>query len=396
MNVNDDSTTKGFVIVCEGGDEICVADVETSNRFDECNFFKNVFRHGTLESEGRRIDKPDWTGVTAKGFVNLVTNGRYKCRNGHDYLCMIEACEQMLYPVKGSPFGVIAKENTVDNSMGKETIAKYHDVVIRHTFQWTLETGNRISSDTFSCLLDQDITISTEDDFSFEKEKSSCLLDQDTSISADMMESFRLMMSAIDFSLLDKTHPRSLVIRCDSVNFQSSVFKVYTSFCQAIQQGKEELSLRVPMGLSAMISIDAVCKRTGARRYFHKGSSFGFYLQGGNTCGAVPTFIGSFPQLKDTLDNLNENQISTKACSLRIIAPTQTTLFHLIGACQYCIDNQNSIGADFKTNALYAVKTVRDMKILLSHLANKSIGLQQDNYSRFRMVGLTYPEKEVF
>jgi hypothetical protein len=125
-------------------------------------------------------------------------------------------------------------------------------------------------------------------------------------------------------------------------------------------------------------------------------------LVGSNYDGFCPTFTGSFKQLKDTLDLLNEEYLSIyqdrfsskkyNSCSLRITAPTHDTMSRLIAACHHCTDNPDSLGADFGYNAMYAIKTVNDMKILLSHLADGSKAVSGRVTGSFKLVELSKPK----
>lgn len=207
-----------------------------------------------------------------------------------------------------------------------------------------------------------------------------------------------------DLSLLgSKLEPCQ--IRCDSLVFHSCFYDVYKSLCREnpAKEGHriwdgEQFWLRVPMffGFNPSL-IDGICRKTGASGYIHQKSSIGFYLDESNY-GVCPTFTGSFKQLKDTLDILIEIGIPTyrtssstecKRCSLRIKAPTSDTTSRIIDACRHCADNPNSLGADFRVNALYAIKTVNDMKILLSHLVSDGSKAVPGS---FKLVELTQPK----
>lgn len=63
-------------------------------------FFANIFCHKMVESKIRRITKSDWTVATAKELVNLFTYEKVKLDSAHEFLFLMDACEQMPFPVE--------------------------------------------------------------------------------------------------------------------------------------------------------------------------------------------------------------------------------------------------------------------------------------------------------
>jgi hypothetical protein len=393
---NDD---QGFTIVCHDGEEVYVAADEAAKLIERCDFFANVFRHDMLESKARRITKPDWTVRTAQGFVELVTKEKAKSDSAIECLDLIDACEQMLFPVEILPSSAVATDSQV---MDKESVVKLCKVATRNPFEWELLTTNsrlssntlRLSSETFHRLLQHNITVSTEEDFRLRTIKE-CATQPCMMARRQRGLSFLLSDLSLLGSKLEPWH-----IRCDSLEFHSCFYDVYKSLCREnpAKEGhriwdREQFCLRVPMFIGFNSSlIDGICRKTGASGYIHQKSSIGFYLDG-SFYGFCPTFTGSFKQLKDTLDRclgIYWTSFSTecKRCSLRIKAPTSDTTVRLIDACRHCADNPNSLGADFRVNALYAIKTVNDMKILLSHLVSDG---SKAVLGSFKLVELTQP-----
>jgi hypothetical protein len=143
-------------------------------------------------------------------------------------------------------------------------------------------------------------------------------------------------------------------------------------------------------------AVEAIKNRV--RAYVHTKSSLGYYLDGGGG-GGCPTFFGSFQQLNEALRMIPDHLISLgdasaiggKRCSLRVCAPRDENLLRLLAATQHCQDNPGTLGVDIDANAYFAVKTIGDMKILLSHLAsNNSTDLTAQ--PRVQVVELTYPK----
>jgi hypothetical protein len=391
---------QSFTIVCHDGEEVYVAADTAELLSERCEFFANVFRHEMVESKSRRLTKPDWTVATAKGFVELVTQEKVQSDNALDFLNLIDACEQMLCPVEIIPSGAVKTDSQV---MDKESVIKLYEVTTSNHFEWELQTKQRLSSDTFYRFLEHNIAVSTEEDFHLRIIKKK---------PARESELFAMPNRIGLISFASPLYKESCWrICCDRLDFHSCFYEVYKSLCRENPADevhrishKEQMSLRAPTSDPGFVHshlVDQVCNKTGVQGYNHQASSLGFYLDGSNH-GSCPTFTGSFKQLKDTLNLLNEEAISTyqdrssskkyKRCSLRVTAPTHDTVSRLIAACHHCTDNPDSLGADFRGNAMYAIKTVRDMKILLTHLADGSKAVSSRDTGSFKLVELTYPK----
>lgn len=395
---------QSFTIVCHDGEEVYVAADTAELLSERCEFFANVFRHKMVESKSRRLTKPDWTVATAKGFVELVTQEKVKSDNALDFLNLIDACEQMLCPVEIIPSGAVKADSQITE---KEFLIKLCEVTTRNHFEWELyKTQLRLSSDTFYHFLEHNIAVSTEEDFRLRmiKQKST----RESNFQAWLSELADRVFDDLSFIVSKESCWR---ICCDPLNFHSCFYEVYKTLCRENPAEevhriwhKEQMSLRVPMCCLGFVRsrerlvVDQVCNETGAAGYNHQKSSLGFYLYGSND-GFCPTFTGSFKQLKESLDILDEEllpldqaRFSSGSCSLRVTAPTHDTVSGLIAACHHCTDNPDSLGADFRVNAMYAIKTVRDMKILLTHLADGSKAVSSRHTGSFKLVELKHPK----
>jgi len=152
--------------------------------------------------------------------------------------------------------------------------------------------------------------------------------------------------------------------------------------------------------------IQAITRESGCQGYLHSKSSLGFYLDGSGE--ACPTFKGTPQQLENALSKLPENLISNyeqrlgrpgqgqsfKRCALRVCAPSERALERLVTACHKCQDHPGTLGVNIGSNAFFAVKTVSDMKVILSHLARSAPSEQcRATLDRpLKVYDLTYPK----
>ena len=102
----------------------------------------------------------------------------------------------------------------------------------------------------------------------------------------------------------------------------------------------------------------------GVSGYVHSGNSPGFFLGQGFRAGS-PTFSGPVDKLHMVLVFLDKIFPSIDKLSLRVTAPTQTTLQRLIDASWSCETKRGTLGADFEANSYFAVKDRKDMMLLL-------------------------------
>lgn len=110
----------------------------------------------------------------------------------------------------------------------------------------------------------------------------------------------------------------------------------------------------------------------GVRGYLHSGNSLGYYLNGGQEFGGCLTIFGRPRELLQAL--MCVKKMTAKApgtdakCSLRVAAPTVTTLACLCNAAAKLSTNLNTIGVDVQANAFFAVKSASDMEMLLAEM----------------------------
>ena len=68
----DETEGKPFTIRCRDGD-VQVTKEQAKEMFLHCAFFRNAFRHGTIECDRGSINKPDWSFRVGERIVQLLS-----------------------------------------------------------------------------------------------------------------------------------------------------------------------------------------------------------------------------------------------------------------------------------------------------------------------------------
>lgn len=96
----DGGEMKGFTIRCKGNsnehEDVVVSDADAQAMSKKCEYFQNVFAHGTQEAEERIIRKPDLTSSTAKTIVQLLSEGNTTVHSRESFYLLEEAAQQIL------------------------------------------------------------------------------------------------------------------------------------------------------------------------------------------------------------------------------------------------------------------------------------------------------------
>jgi len=111
----DGGEMKGFTIRCKGNnnedEDVVVTDADAQAMSNKCEYFQNVFAHGTREAEERIILKPDWASSTAKTLVQLLTaeNTTVHIRERQSFHLLEEAAQQILLNISSRVPAFVAK-----------------------------------------------------------------------------------------------------------------------------------------------------------------------------------------------------------------------------------------------------------------------------------------------
>ena len=401
---------KGFVFECQDGEKLEVTSSQASELKEKCDYFENIFAHGTIEAQDLVVRKPDWTLATATNLVNLITTGSVLIQKSVEYTNLAKAADQILLPgqilllppsciQKQSISSVKELEATMLYCMNRSQLADKEN-------RLTLVTPKKITSLSWQNLLGQSvIVISTDEEFRVGWHRPP----RHSNTSSDSKTTIVFPNLFVKMCGGDAQGPtaRFPVDEYAIKSVKKSIAVGLDHFCSILRGAKgdrdnkkvfhsEEFSIRVPCDIiiADMQLLQTITKETQASGYIHGKSSLGYYLDGGNDI-PCPTFFGTFEQLRHALSLIpiqavHEDRQGRKRCSLRVCAPNHNTLQHLIASTHHCQDNPGTFGVDIATNAYFAVKSVSDMKLMLSYLAGNACPEPPKHPTK--VTDLTYPK----
>lgn len=88
----------GFTLKLADNEVIRVSKKDSEQLQESCAFFRNAFRHGTLECQHQIISKPDWTVDTASAILELLQKKTLSVPQ--NYALLKEAADQILLPIR--------------------------------------------------------------------------------------------------------------------------------------------------------------------------------------------------------------------------------------------------------------------------------------------------------
>jgi len=337
---------KGFVFECQDGEKLEVTWSQASELKEKCDYFENIFAHGTIEAQDLVVQKPDWTLATATDLVHLITTGSVLIQKSVEYKNLAVAADQILLTgqilllppsciQKQSNSSVKELEATMLYCMDRSQLADKENCL-------SLVTPKKLTSLSWQHLLGQGvIVISIEEEFRVEWHRPSPPHSNNTSsdssfeiynllgrnIFGDNAQGPMVRVPTVDAYAI-KSPNKSIAVRLDHVC--SSL-----RGAEGVRDNKkvfhyEEFSIRVPCNnrMAGMQLLERIQKETQASGYIHGKSSLGYYLDGGND-GMCPTFFGTFEQLRSALSLIpiqavKEDRQGRRRCSLRVCAPNPT------------------------------------------------------------------------
>ncbi len=413
---------KGFTIRCKGNnnqdEDVIVSDADAHVISRNCEYFRNMFAHGTREAEDRVILKPDWASSTAKQIVQLLATGkialtvRPRSRREREFFLLTEAARQLLLNIsfratvdegrqvdnlnltQVESFVNLCEILTVDaqitlNRSSSTCVRSIDDEQlegpkVEMEFQnslgcLSLKTGKEhFILDNWQTFIGRGLTIKKRD----ESSSSAPVSETNPPEESDSLGQFRHFFSGLRLTKETRYH-------LQSYSATKSIGTMLNTMCQILHQhnavadvraySKEEFSLRLPcrhIYQRALEKIADSCRSVSVR--IHTGNSPGYYLGGSLLSNSpCPTIIGNLQQIQAFLSVVPEKMMqthrsrstgdsSTKWCSLRVCAPSSKTLDRLFKAVGACQANPNTLGVDVRSKAFFAVKSVSDMKLLLA------------------------------
>jgi hypothetical protein len=409
--IRSNMTKRGFLFRCKDGYlEVTVEQANTMK--SKCEYFFNVFAHDTTETKDFVLHKPDWTLGTAKALVEVMITGKVNLRDYPACIRFLEAADQVLLLEDIRPLlPPVVKHHTGYDDQTQDAGIAFMLRFMESDFgnfqnSFVLHTSKKMAASTWVSLLHDNIWLGPFEDGiavklcqdggqqhgqqdDVRKRPVCSLLSQLGRISYDVsgfsIESLQVKGEAesIGEALRVKTKEESMGVAlalqhiCTALRRDIPPSTAYDN--RKIYFSRQEFSLRIPVSFLGVMkeTIELITKETGARGYMHNKSHLGYYPSchngGRRPC---PTFFGSFQELNDTLRLFPESEIAkddkgNTRCALRVCAPNGTNLLRVIAATQHCQENPRTLGVDVEANAYFVVKTVHDMKIMLSYLAGK-------------------------
>jgi hypothetical protein len=165
---------QGFLIKCGEDEEevIVTAEIVTAEQFEKmgqnCDYFRNVFAHGTRESRDRILNKPDWSSATTKCIIELASTGA-TVGGVSSYLQLVDAAPQILLELDDNAAkcwlpSVVEKSSVHRGENFDESLLELCSEIEtkKRCLKSTFETGKTIGFDSWVNLSSRDIVVADE------------------------------------------------------------------------------------------------------------------------------------------------------------------------------------------------------------------------------------------
>jgi hypothetical protein len=328
---------EGFVIECQDGEHIVVSPIEGEILKQKCVFFRNAFRHGTKESVTKMLSKPDWTKDTTDSIVDLITQGR--CEVPLDYRLLRAAALQLLIPLR-----VNHPLHGGDISNDEETVQSLFQGWNGRNTEFLFETPLLPPTDPsrWMELLRSGIVIIRDE--------------KDMMVELGSLES-RTISEATTF------HVAAPTPLCVAV-FHTCLFLSRSTTTKNVPGNamKREIQIQFKANLGSGLYL----------KHQLLGKNVSSYDLG---VQEIVSFSGTVQELLKSLEVVKDfiiPQKDTKLCFLQVIHPNCWTLGKVIRASQLCVDNPGTLGWKSAFNSFCALKSIRDIHIILSHMLDPS------------------------
>lgn len=368
-------STETIYIICEedGSEKVVVEPTEAKLLTEKSDYFRAMFEHGTIETDtdSRTICK-SWSKSTTEHIISLICKSSTKVKSLLELKQLLIACDEIL-------LGITMYEEEVN-------IDSISEEILSSPEMWVLEWKPPMwmegpSFDTiYHKVKEKGILIVPQDGLQLKVRETTSELPPSVEQTAlqnmvNMLGSLRFDSDSTSFQKKPMcihfpesiSVPQSILLIADAIKGNNTTKKVFTY---------ETVSLRFILNISSIVSLkgsmDAIKEKFNLKSsYIHSGNSPGFYLssQGYHGIGA-PTFSGSYSSLYGVMELLESlGHLDCDVFSLRITAPSSSTLNNLINAVSSCEKHPSTLGLDEDANAFYAIKTKEDMLRLLKGLS---------------------------
>lgn len=328
--------TVSFSIQCKDGALISLSPAQATCLQEKCAFFRNAFRQGTTENNKRVFVKPDWSEETSNAIVALITLGKTKT------------------PSDFANFSHVANQILVS-------------LLVRHPL-----TRRNISGDINKVQLLAKRWRARKSEFEFESASFTSGANLETKWQGLFVGGVVALRGEEDLTVEllggPKEEPflsKKNVFRvgastplCVSVYHTCTYLSDLCSDGHISSYGSGDFELFFPANLGAGLYLKNRLEL--AVNYFKKIQNE-IVLLG----GSVHDLLKSSDIVEDLIVPYDES----KLCMLRVLNPDSWRLGKFIHASQKCVDNPGTLFWKLEDRSFYAVKTTKDIRIMMECLS---------------------------
>ena len=349
----------GFVLECRDGECLGITKEQASKIRESSEFFDNCFRHGTIEASEGVIRKPDWSLGIVRHLIEVLTKKQTTVSSLEIFQELMGAADQACLDLR-----LCSMVNYTDPALSVDSKSKFLDLVDEEKYCFTFRAN--VKSCEWLQLLEEDVLLyrsetnyavrlcgddlpSREPDASSRSAAARRNLDE--RISHFRVHAHRAIEAVTKIEgIISQVMRRN----CTSMSAPTEEASVYFETSEPLSKDYHDLIDRLGGG--------EACIRTCADS------------ESKNTEGY--TIRGSFDVLLRAIQPIlisKEGEVDiVTPCSLRIDYPTPDTLGRFINACQEAKDYPNTICMDAAMGRYFCRKSIRDIELMLSYLADFS------------------------
>ena len=349
----------GFVIECKEGLKVGVSGEQAARLEARCEYFRNVFQHGTRETADRILVKKDWSVVTARIIIETLTT-QFRHHVGvtsmHQLLELMEASDHILLDLR------LCSVINLDEVLSKQETQLFLSLV---------DTTSSKSSALFELVAEVDssswLTLLRE---------SILLYPQSSVFTVAIGDSEERINKSK--RVASPRGSQFTVFGCDRLaTLQKLTNMLRLSQCRPLErdQNLQLNKLAIPVKSPTQNWYEDFLK-TSLGCYFEPHFETYIIKQARNYSGwEWRSFCGSFSllykQYLEMYEHLKEIK-DTELVTLVVVAPSPDTCGRLINACQTCSDYKGTIGWDRHNNCLVVIKSLEDTRCVLEYMADYS------------------------
>ena len=416
----------GFLIECSDGQVLGVTEKQAKVLTQNCEFFRNCFKHGTVETQHNLLRKPDWSLEIARHIAELVVKGCTTLATLELYSQFMEATDQALLDVRLCSFVNYMDPFSVG---GIESHHRFLELINPQKYRFKLK-GSIKSEQWIQLLANKGILLNREEtNYVCKLHKANQVPDRDriaarrkldTKVSEYLVHADRTISAILEIEKMlemENTGEDDL----DDLENRDEQFSIYFETTQPIPREQHELIDRLAGGeayirtcadaaeyktegytvqasfdvlkraiepLCCMEDNSANTSPTATEESNIDDSDAKDATKGtGDDNGGDPdgnkeehediiagSGIKPAPATTPPIRNykFEDNKSNMIHCSLRVDNPTPDTLGRFINACQHAQDYPSTLGLDAATNRYFCRKTVRDIHAILVYMSDYS------------------------